>query len=98
MANSERSAPQINFQELIEPIMLKLKSLKNTMVTQKGEISEELARLKTVIMDEKEEILSEINVKVDTNSRNIIKVLEENKELRRENDELTDRVKSSQLN
>ena len=78
--------------------MLKLKSLKNTMVTQKGEISEELARLKTVIMDEKEEILSEINVKVDTNSRNIIKVLEENKELRRENDELTDRVKSSQLN
>ena len=92
MATSDQSAPQVNFQQLIEPIMLEFKSLKDTMATQKGEISEELEHHKTIITNQKEEIISEINFKVDTNSKNIIRVLEENKELKRKNDELKDRV------
>ena len=66
------------------------------MAAQKREISEELEHLKTIITDQKEEIISEISVKVDTNSKNIIRVLEENKELKRENDELKDRVSKIQ--
>ena len=102
MANSEpmlpRSVvPQPDFHDLIEPIMCEFKSLKDTMATQEGKISEELSQLKTVIKKQKEEIVSEINVTVDTNSRNIVKVLEENKELRRENNELKDHMSKIEL-
>ena len=92
MTNSGQPVPQLNFQELKEPIMLEFKSLKDTMASQKEEISEELSRIKTVIREQKSEIVSEVNVKIDNNSSNIIKALEENKELRRKNDELKDRV------
>ena len=53
-----------------------------------------------MITEQKEDIVSEINVKVDTNTKNIIKVHEENWELKRENNELKDcvsKIKSAQL-
>ena len=40
MANRDQPTPQLNFQELIDPVMQELKSLKDTMATKKGEISE----------------------------------------------------------
>ena len=67
------------------------------MATQKGEILEELVCIKTVITKQKEEIVSEINVKVDTNGKNIITVLEENRELKRENNKLKDKVSNDKV-
>ena len=78
--------------QLIDPIMKEFKSFKEAMTCQKSEISEEICRRKKVITSQKSEITNEINVKVDTNSMSILKVLDENQELRREIKELKDRV------
>ena len=83
--------------QLIEPIMNKFKSLKDTMVSQKSEISEEINRLKKVITTQKGEIVNEINVKVDTNNRNILKLLDENHELRKELNELKEHVSKTEM-
>ena len=69
---------------------MEFKSLKDTMASQKSEISEELEHLKSVITEQKEEIINEINVK--------IQVVEENKELKWENNKLKDRVRLNQPN
>ena len=83
--------------QLIEPIMKEFKSLKDTMVSQNGEISEEINRLKKVITSHKSEIINEINIKVDTNSKSILKVLDENQELGRELKELKECVNKIEM-
>ena len=86
--------------QLIEPIMKEFKSLKDTMVSQKSEISEEINRLKKVITTQKSEIINEINIRVDMNSKTILKVLDENHELRRELKELKEcvsKIETAQL-
>ena len=67
------------------------------MVSQKSEISEEINRLKKVITTQKGEIVNEINVKVDRNSRNILKLLDENHELRKELNELKECVSKTEI-
>ena len=62
---------QVNLQHLIKPIMQEFKILKDTMTTQKSEISQEINWLKTIITEQKAEIVDEINVKVDHNSQKI---------------------------
>ena len=90
-SNMDKTTTEVlstHLSQLIEPIMNKFKLLKDMMVSQKSEISEEINRLKKVITTQKGEIVNEINVKVDTNSRSILKLLDENHELRKELNEL----------
>ena len=76
----------------LEPIMKEFKSLKDTMLSQKSEPSDEIIILKKVITTQKSEIINEINIKVDTNSKSILKVPDENHKLRRELKELKEHV------
>ena len=92
MDDSTIEVQSTHLSQLIEPIMKEFKSLKDTMVSQKSEISDELNRLKKVITSQKSEIINEINIKVDTNSKSILKVLNENQELKRELKELKEHV------
>ena len=92
MDESTIEVQSTHLSQLIEPIMKEFKSLKDMMVSQKIEISEEINRLKKVITSQKSEIINEINIKVDTNSKSILKVLDENQELRRELKELKEHV------
>ena len=62
------------------------------MATQQGEMSERFNHLKTVLKEQKAEIISEINVKVDHISEQISCLTDENMELRRENKDLKDHV------
>ena len=85
-SNKEEShTQQVNIESLIEPIMQEFRSLKNTMATQQGKMSEGFKHLKSVLKEQKVEIISEINVKVDHNSEQIACLIDKNAELRREN-------------
>ena len=68
---NEAVPSQMSLQHLIEPIMQEIKSLKDTMTTQKCEISQEISHLKTIIMEQKADIVDEKNIKVDHNSKKI---------------------------
>ena len=92
MESDEHQIQQVNIESLIEPIMQEFKSLKYTMAIQQGEMSEGFNHLKTVLKEQKAEIISEINVKVDHNSEQIPCLIDENTELRRENKDLKDHV------
>ena len=92
MDDSTIEVQSTHISQLIEPIMKQFKSLKDMMVSQKSEISDELNRFKKVITSQKNEIINEINIKVDTNSKSILKVLDENQELKRELKELKEHV------
>ena len=83
MDESTTEVQPTHLNQLIEPIMKEFKSLKDMMVSQKSEISGEINRLKKVSTSQKSEIINEINIKVDTNSKSILKVLHKNQELRR---------------
>ena len=78
MDESTTEVQSTHLSQLIEPIIKEFKSLKDTMVSQKSEISEKINRLKKVITSQKSEIINEINIKVDTNSKSTLKVLDEN--------------------
>ena len=97
MDESKTEVQPTHLSQLIEPIMKEFKSLKDTMVSQKSEIFEEINRLKKVITSQKSEIINEINIKVDTNSKSILKVLDENQELRRELKELKEHVSKIEM-
>ena len=71
MDESTTEVQSTHLSQLIEPIMKEFKSLKDMMVSQKSEISEEIIRLKKVITSQKSKIINEINIKVDTNSKSI---------------------------
>ena len=97
MDESTTEVQSTHLSQLIEPIMKEFKSLKDTMVSQKSEISEEINRLKKVVTSQKSEIINEINIKVDTNSKSILKVLDKNQELRRELKELKEHVSKIEM-
>ena len=70
------------------------------MSSQKSEISQKLGHLKTIITEQKIEIVNEINSKVNKNSKKSEQLLGENIELKKENSELRERVskiKTAQL-
>ena len=97
MDETTTEAQSTHLSQLIEPIMKEFKSLKDTMVSQKSEISEEINRLKKVITTQKRKIVNDINIKVDTNSKSILKVLDENHKLRRELKECVSKIETAQL-
>ena len=97
MEESTTEVQSTHLSQLIEPIMNEFKSLKDTMISQKSNISEEINRLKKVITSQKSEIINEINIKVDTNSKSILKVLDKNQELRRELKELKEHVSKIEM-
>ena len=100
MESDECQIQQVNIKSLIEPIMQEFKSLKNTMATQQGEMSEGFNHLKTVLKEQKAEIISEINVKVNDNSEQISCLIDKNTELRWENKDLKDcvgKIEATQL-
>ena len=97
MEESTTEVQSTHLSQLIQPIMNEFKSLKDTMISQKSDISEEINRLKKVITSQKSEIINEINIKVDTNSKSILKVLDENQELRRELKEHVSKIEMAQL-
>ena len=68
MGSEEHPSQQVNIQKLIEPIMQEFRSLKKTMASQQDEMSEGFNHLNSVLKEQKAEIISEINVKVDHNS------------------------------
>ena len=64
----DMSNQPVNINSIIDPILQEFKSLKDTMISQRNEMSEGFKHLKSVLKDQKAEIISEINVKVDHNS------------------------------
>ena len=67
------------------------------MASQQDEMSEGFNHLKLVLKEQKAEIISEINVKVDHNSEQITRLVDKNAELRCENKDLKDRVGKIEL-
>ena len=59
MDESTTEVQSTHLSQLIEPIMKEFKSLKDTIVSKKSEISEEINRLKKVITSQKSEIINE---------------------------------------
>ena len=74
---------QLNIEKLIVPIMQEFKSLKDSMELQQGEMSEGFKNLKTMLKEQKSEIVQEINVKVDHNREQISHLMQENIELKK---------------
>ena len=66
--------------------------LENTLTTQQEGITKKLHQIEMVITNQKAEIVSEINDKVEVNAKNISCILEENKMLKKENDNLKGRL------
>ena len=90
--------------QLIEPLILEIRSMKKSMedalATHKEEITTDITNLKDAITEQKNEIVCEISKKVEVNSKNISRILEENKVLKRKNNELKDqigKIETSQL-
>ena len=72
--------------------MQEFKSLKDSMESQQEEMSEGFKNLKTMLKEQKTEIVQEISVKVDHNSKQISHLMHENVELKKENKALRERV------
>ena len=83
---------QVNIDKIIAPIMQEFKSLKDSMESQQGEMSEGFKNLKTMLKEQKTKIIQEINVKVDHNREQISHLMQENVELKKENKDLRERV------
>ena len=97
MSTPDQEPRLTNLQNLIEPIMQEFKSLKETISTQKSEISQEIGHLQSLITKQKTEIVNEINSEVGKNSEKIEKVIDENSELKKENKDLREQVSKIEL-
>ena len=88
MSTPDQEPRPANLQNLIEPVMQEFKSLKDTISTQKSEISQEIDCLQSLTTKQKTEIVNEINSEVERNSEKIKKLIDENSERKKENKDI----------